>query len=416
MDYEGWNEALAARYFADAEPDVPVYLAVNDAALDEMCADAGIDAAADFERAVRGRVFGSNPFRGEFDRALRWHRNGGDGYPPFLPTLAATVLAADRMERLPGSDRGRYSYYRPLRRILCLEGEGMPDGYDDVIPALWRKLAWWLDEHEHGKRGRPTAATSSVNRNIGWALSQTVLTGADRSQIGQFLAAWKDSGDEHSSADSLLAGFEEWLRIARVGGKFSSTLADTQLRAILGEVLVQELKYFDGAARDISGRIRLNLALTSDDAGEPFGLAVRVPPRFRHSALTIEGSHIPLPQGSRLVALPHIDSITVVLGAPLELGSTGIRIGLQQADCYVFQIDDVLGAWVSVSGATLGIEHRVIVRTHLASKAREIMGAAGANDVREMRRARIPAGWKGYASYTPTQLTEGPSYLRSLSP
>lgn len=418
MDYEGWNQTLAARFFAEAEPDVPVYLAVTDAALEEMYGGLGANAAPDFEQAVRGHVSGSTPFQLELDRAIRWRRSGGHGFPPFLPALGATVLAADRMERLPGSDRGRYSYYRPLRRILRLQGDGMPDGYDEAVPKLWRLLAWWLDEHEQGKHGRPTAATSSNtnNRHIGWALSQTVLTGADRTHIGLFLTAWKDADGEQPSADSLLAGFEEWIRATRVGGKFAAALKDRHLRTILGEVLVQELKYFDGAVRDTAGRTHLALALVSEDGGLPFRLAIRVPAQFRQTALSVEGVQVPVPQGARLVELPLVGGIQTTLGKPLEVGSPSTRITLQQADCYVFQVDDVLGAWVSVTSATLGIDHLVVVRRSLVAHAQAIMASAGGPAVREIRRADIPAGWIGYAYYKPARTIKEPVVLRQLVP
>ncbi|MFI6324796.1 hypothetical protein ACIBG8_45235 [Nonomuraea sp. NPDC050556] len=418
MDYAGWNRAIAQRFFNEGASCVPVYLAVNDALLEELGgADDAVqrEPATDFEAAVQTRVHGRDPFKEVVLAAHRWRKDGAHGDPPFIAVLAATVLAAARMDRRPDSDRGRFSYYRPLRQLLGIPGDGMPENYDTHVPQLWDLLKWWLDDFLKARRGLATAATHPATRHIGWSISQAVLTGADRTHVGLFLASLGASRDDNVHEADLLARFEEWLRLRGNCGKLEQVLANAQMRSILGRVLAQELKRFDGLVRDPSGRACLSLLLTSTDAGEPYGLAVRVPTQLRGVVLEIDGKELPIPEYVERMLLPaHLGN--PVPGAVLELDGSVAKLLLPRTDCYVFQIDDVLGMWVTVDGAEAGLSHRVLVRETFAAEAEIVMRHAGGDAIRKIRRARIPSGWVAYSGYVPTRTVPAPVRLGPLVP
>lgn len=419
MDYASWNGVLATHFFVPRDRPVPVYLSVDDALLVRL-AGTSDGAAEDFERAVQSVVFGRDPFSSVGDTARRWRREGGVGDPPFIAVLAATVLAASRMERTEGITAGRLPYYAPLRRLLGLgAGTGgrsqMPENYDVIVPALWGHLAWWLDKHQQGRRGLPSAISHPTQVHIGWALSQAVLQGADRTQLGLFLSHIGVQPGDSLPQSELLARFEEWTRVSRVSARIQRALDNQALRATLAGVLAQELAHFTGLAADATGLPCLPLALTSESGGSPYGLAVRLSNRFKAPSLTVDGTTVTIPAGAEWIPLPEpVDP--PLPGNALELDAGSARLLLAAQDCYVLQPNDLLGRWTSVSVTEIGVRHHVLVKDELAHQAVRVMRACGSDEPRRPRRTQAPPGWTLFTGYTPTRSAAVGGALGVLSP
>lgn len=415
MRYEDWNHAIVEHFFSGAEPEVPVYLSVDDGLLREL---GGLGGPASFEEAVRTQIYGRDPFGLVLRRGREWRRTGALGDPPFVAVLAAVVLAASRMASGAGPHAGRGSYYGPLRQLLGMQrGHGMPDGYDIAMPVLWDDhLAWWLREREQGRRGQPTAARHPTQTYIGWALSQAVLLGTDRVQVALFLSSIGARREDELTEDELLARFGEWARLHRPSTRIQRALASPVLRPVFGAVLAQELRTFDGTARDATGRPCLPLSLTSKDGGLPYRLAVHVPPGFRHGSLRIGDTEVLLPQGVGLVALPDSSLGIPLPGEALEVEAGPVRLLLPARDCYVLQSEDLLGAWTSVGTAAVGLAHRVLVRTKYAKDAVDVMEACGGTGLLRPRRVDTPTGWTLISRYKPAGSAKAPAHLGMLVP
>ncbi|MGW1792728.1 hypothetical protein ACWCO0_22055 [Streptomyces tubercidicus] len=409
MDYAGWNRTLAEHFFAVREAATPVYLSVDDALLADLLtsrtgATVALPAAADdFRAAIRSEVFGRDPFGGIASRARQWRRNGAAGTPPFIAVLAATVLAASRMNRSEGAVVGRFSYYGPLRELLGLhEGSGMPDGYDIIIPTLWDHLQWWLTEHERGRRGLPSAVPHPTQVNIGWSLSQAVLVGSDRVQVGLFLSAiGAQPGDSVPKAE-LLARFQEWGRLNRLSPRIQRALASTELRPILASILQQELTHYDGLPRNAAGLPCVPLSLTTDAGGFPYGIAARIPAHLRLESLSLNGDVIRIPSGAEWLPLTSLGQKPTP-GSSLELAADAATLILPARDLYVLQANELVGKWTSVNTAEIGVPHRVLVRNSCAAQAEAAMLACGSEAVRRPRRVQVPPGWTLFSGYTPTR-------------
>ncbi|MEE1797597.1 hypothetical protein PUR57_02680 [Streptomyces sp. JV176] len=422
MDYDGWNRVLAEHFFAVREAAAPVYLSVDDALLAELLTSQPQAAAPlptatkDFQTAIRSQVFGRDPFGGIASRARRWRRHGAAGTPPFIALLAATVLAASRMNRSENTTFGRFSYYGPLRELLGLhEGSGMPDGYDVVIPTLWDHLKWWLTQHEQGRRGLPSAVPHPTQVNIGWSLSQAVLVGSDRVQVGLFLSAiGAQPGDSVPEAE-LLARFQEWVRLNRPSPRIQRALASPELRPILASILQQELTHYDGLPRNSAGLPCVPLSLTTDAGGFPYGIAARLPSHLRLESLSLNGDVIRVPPGAEWLPLTPPDQ-ELAPGSALELTADTTTLLLTARDLYVLQANDLVGKWTSVNTAEIGVPHRVLVRTAFAAQAEAVMLACGSDAVRQPRRVQVPPGWTLFSGYTPTRSTTVPSPLGPLAP
>ncbi|MEV5006886.1 hypothetical protein [Streptomyces sp. NPDC055692] len=422
MDYDGWNRTLTEHFFAIREAATPVYLSVDDALLADLLtsrtkvAVAPPAAADDFRAAIRSVVFGRDPFDGIASRARQWRRNGAVGTPPFIAVLASTVLAAARMNRSEGTTFGRFSYYGPLRELLGLhEGSGMPDGYDVIVPALWNHLKWWLTEHEQGRRGLPSAVPHPTQVNIGWSLSQAVLVGSDRVQVGLFLSAIGAQPGDSVPAAELLARFQEWVRLNRPSPRIQRALASTELRPILASILQQELTHYDGLPRNAAGLPCVPLSLTTDTGGAPYGIAARIPSHLHLKSLSLNGDVIRVPLGAEWLPLtPPAQKLTP--GLALELAADAATLILPARDLYVLQANDLVGKWTSVNTAEIGVPHRVLVKNSYAAQAEEAMLACGAETVRRPRRVQVPPGWTLFSGYTPTRSAKVPGVVGPLAP
>ncbi|GHA67192.1 hypothetical protein GCM10010372_78530 [Streptomyces tauricus] len=417
MDYDSWNRVLTEHFFPLREAAAPVYLSVDDALLTELltshtqAATTPPTAAENFQTAIRSRVFGRDPFEGIASRARRWRRHGAAGNPPFIALLAATVLAASRMSR---SDR--FSYYGPLRELLGLhEGSGMPDGYDVIVPTLWDHLKWWLTEHEQGRRGLPSAIPHPTQVNIGWSLSQAVLVGSDRVQVGLFLSAiGAQPGDSVPEAE-LLARFQEWVRLNRSSPRIQRALASPELRPILASILQQELTHYDGLPRNSAGLPCVPLSLTTEAGGFPYGVAARIPSHLRLESLSLNGDVIRVPSGVEWLPLTPPDQ-ELTPGSALELAADTATLMLPARDLYVLQANDLVGKWTSVNAAEIGVPHRVLVRTAFAAQAEAVMLACGSDGVRQPRRVQVPPGWTLFSGYTPTRSATVSGVVGPLAP
>ncbi|GAA1028164.1 hypothetical protein GCM10009557_12220 [Virgisporangium ochraceum] len=418
MTYELWNQALADRFFRKDLAGVPVYLSVDDEVLTRIAEESGWPSKAPdggFAEAVRSEVFGARPFDRMLLRAYRWRRSGSSEVPPCVAVLGATVLAASRMG--PGDRRGpgAYSYYRPLREILGLAGEGMPAGYDEAVPRMWSYLNDWLDKAQDGGRGVSTARTRPSVENIGWSLSQTLIRGADRARLAAFFQAIGAQPGEALAGSELLLRLREWCRTAGRGSKLSRVAFDTRSEQLIADVLETELRRFDGVSRDDSGRLCLPVHLVAADRSwAPFSVAVFAPGAMPPIA-TADGPAVPQPT-VRPGSWNLLTDVDVSLGGVVDTVVDGVRLLLGSKSCYVFQVNDFLGAWASVEAAEVGVEHRVVVRVTMAGAAEAAMAACGASDVRVARRAGLPPGWVGFAGFVPRHPAAVPSAVSALSP
>ncbi|OLZ69102.1 hypothetical protein AVW11_10905 [Streptomyces amritsarensis] len=422
MDYDAWNRALAEHFFAIREAAAPVYLSVDDALLADLLASqtkaaATLPAAAcDFRAALRSVVFGRNPFDGVASRARQWRRQGGIGTPPFIAVLAATVLAASRMNRSENTVVGRFSYYGPLRELLGLhEGSGMPDGYDVIVPTLWDHLKWWLTERERGRRGLPSAIPHPTQVNIGWSLSQAVLVGSDRVQVGLFLSTIGAQPGDTVPETELLARFQEWVRLNRPSPRIQRALASPQLRPILASILQQELTHYDGLPRNAAGLPHVPLSLTTEAGGFPYGIAARIPSHVRLTSLSLNGDVITVPPGAQWLPLAPPDS-KLAPGSALELTAAAATLTLPARDLYVLQANELVGRWTSVTTAEVGVPHRVLVKNAYAAQAEAAMLACGSAAVRRPRRVQVPPGWTLFSGYTPTRSAPVSGVVGPLAP
>lgn len=184
--YDAWNRAIAAYFLAGAAKGSPIFLSVDDDALediklgfvDEPVAE---DAVHDFREAVRARCVFRDTVGIDGLRGMRRDVPGGVAF------LALMVYAANQMQEERGIDDT--DYFRRLRSELGLPDEGgrpqglrIPQG--DVAP----EEPLWLDWNEYllDAGFQPTAERGEGPQTyLRYVITQAILRESDKQYLRQ---------------------------------------------------------------------------------------------------------------------------------------------------------------------------------------------------------------------------------------
>jgi len=247
IDAVAWNHALCRSFFRPDQAGRPVYLCIDGPVLACVAADNRLpaqDPVDSLTAAIRRHVHGEPPLRWWADEGFRWRRAGSPGQPPFVALLAVTVLAATASDDVANVR----SYYRTLRALLGLPpGVDAPKEFDSDIQQMWTWLRGWLDDHHRGALGRATATRASGWANVGWAISQTVLSPIDRAKLPLFFTAIGANAGDQVDGEILTIRLTSWSAgNVHLSRRLTQALADPQRRAMLAQALAGELATWDG--------------------------------------------------------------------------------------------------------------------------------------------------------------------------
>jgi hypothetical protein len=406
--YEAWNTALADRYFSASEAGKPVYLSVDDDALDELLPevrDAG-PAADALAAVVRGTLRpGDDSFVGHLVKRTEWRRNGLVGPPPYIALLALCVLAASRMARDPLKGITRTAYYPQLNPLLQRpQFEGMPPGFDQV-DDLWNDLRRWLDEDLESARGTSTASTHPFFTHIGWPISQCLLREADRRRLTEFFRSVGLEPHAEIESTQLWTLFLNW---AREG----CGLSDQALRVVhtarpevaeqISEIIKREFDVWEGELRDAQGRRRGEIALVLEVSQGGRRIAARLVPRRpdgfpEHGRWRLNsGAEIDLQSAAEDWYQPlTLEPDRAVLSGGLSMTYDGLALAYDAGSVVPLRATLGLGAWASVRQATALEEHCILTAEALLPRVREFLARYADGDWRVLdRTGNLPAGWR----------------------
>ncbi|NLX97562.1 MAG: hypothetical protein GXY83_15445 [Rhodopirellula sp.] len=255
-EYARWNSAVVEQVLLAKAACEDVYLCVNPRILAWAYGEAGFDVLTPEEAEQRFAAAVGSVYRRrvlEHDSHLRvLRRCGDDGSPDCAAFLAASVLAAYRMqsdEELSGN-----AYYRRLADLLGCDMSGThPVGFSPrVFESLWVFLRNWLDE-AHGRR-LATRRSDAVLRYVALPLAHVPLRSLDIEKLPAFFV-W--AGYEPGSRvrrDRLCADLRLWQQsrnsLTQTGAE---ALLDDRSEAVVAQVSA-ELESWDGSASDSLSR------------------------------------------------------------------------------------------------------------------------------------------------------------------
>lgn len=389
-----WADALALRFFSPAFEGETVTLAVDRQALastSQIDPDHAVEALA---KVVRALVMPNHRFSRVTVLADRWRSGGCDGPPPSLPLLGLTVLAASEMVK--------FDFYRPFRQLLDptdTDG-GMPGDFDEVIPALWAQLRWWLDTHLGGACGVSTIENHPTFTNIGWSLGQAVFRESDRAHLYRFFRAIRlEPVSDTAVAAELRRALAIWS--ARQGDAVSRLhrlATDPDLEPIADRILVQSATSWDGRLCDpVTGSRAASLKVLLELRPVSVGIAApRQDDDPRHVTVTCGEQAVGLAgDGAWFEPAPlAIPDVGKAITHGLVLTGRTLSYFLEPAEAYALRFEYDLAAWTSVSRMTFGEKHHLLVaQKHRAAVEAWLSDERIEGQLDPLATPKLPSGW-----------------------
>lgn len=265
--YHKWNSAIYATLFSEPRAQAPVYLYLEPellaaaAALAE--AEAG-DARGQLAAAVRGSLGWDRvdtPFLWHVDEAETWADDGMREVPPFLALLTVLVLGAEAM--IGDAQHAAHNYYDRLLDLLDASpslGTRIKRCFKDTV-EFWQQLNDWLVQWD-GELGLPSAQVTDRRVNIGYPLSQALVSAHDRSRlVGAFEDYALRPGRRMAplEMDQYLA---HWLAAATAPARLRRLWGNEEARRRITLIACAELEAWAGPAAQVqaeraSGRVPL---------------------------------------------------------------------------------------------------------------------------------------------------------------
>jgi hypothetical protein len=209
-NYDQWNRELIT-YFTDSIPrGTKIYLNVDEYLIESL---GSLD---NFAEAVYGKVV-----KGSCTIDLNFIKgNDREGYPKGVAFLALSVLAAHQMAE--DGEISEKNYFKRLRYLLKLSGEGRPSGMKNGAEEnLWKVWNVWLLK----KSLQPSAEKGEgPKKYIKYPISQCLLRQTDKDKLQKLFALekWKDPCDDQtlfsrvrSHKKSLIKHLQELLEDGR---------------------------------------------------------------------------------------------------------------------------------------------------------------------------------------------------------
>lgn len=421
-DYQLWNRAIAQHRLLEEGSEEDAFLTITPTIL--AAALAGVqpgrqlpeDAEARFVEAVaevyRGRVLGHQRRLGVLRRC------GADGLPECVAFLAASVLAAYRMQT--DEEATATAYYLRLSEILkCDLIGGHPRGFDpDEFEALWRFLERWLRE-EKGRRLAMPGPDVGLRRFVALPLTHVPLRCVDIERLPEFFA-W--SGYEpvaripRQKLDLDLSSWSLGRSVFTNAGM--SALADDRRAAVLAQI-AHELESWDGSHTDSLGRRsgRVEVLLDIVQRRPELYYLPRRPPAFpsvfddgMHAfEASDEGWYDP-------VRLRPEDGGDLAEGFAWEVRAGSLRLVLRRpgASAIAMPAHEYTG-FLSHRALRLGAPGAALCREALADAAAEYLSAISGQRCVPLNHPDVPEGWRLFTAIKPARrLDAPPSGLEAL--
>lgn len=184
--YDAWNRAIAAYFLAGAAKGSPIFLSVDDDAIedvklsfvDEPVAE---EAVSDFREAIRTRCVFRNTVGIDWLRGMRGDVPGGIAF------LALMVYAANQMQEESGINDT--DYFRRLRFELGLSDEGgRPQGLRIPQGGVAPEEPLWLEWNEYllDAGFQPTAERGEGPQTyLRYVITQAILRESDKQYLRQ---------------------------------------------------------------------------------------------------------------------------------------------------------------------------------------------------------------------------------------
>lgn len=253
-NYDRWNSAIADEFFSGRYGGRPVYLDLEDDALERIKAAAGGqgDPSEGLVAAVKPsiRLHGRGALFGVHAARLRGWRAGDMGTPP--PVIALLALLSLVAERMHADHEFRATNYYGRFITLCGGDSTDPNLRAKVIRGfalhsgeLWTALNRWL-EADPDTRGLPTAFSFDHRVYVGRPISQALVRDGDRRALRLLFSEIGLRPGQVVAVDDMVRILRSWLPESPASQTLRRLARDDDVLAHIAEVACVELQSWSG--------------------------------------------------------------------------------------------------------------------------------------------------------------------------
>ncbi len=330
----------------------------------------------------------------------RWRKRQEDkgGVPAFLPLLGCSVMAASRMV----NDRNHRAtaYHARFSELLTGDEKRLGSHHYEPVSRMWQVLASWQlsQQSARGLCTIPAPADLPSNRSmIGFAQSQALLSGADRSFLPKLFRSLREYGTTWPlPGDTLLAQIEIRGMEQHFSKGFRNALQEEEFRPFLARLIGNYAASWDGSDQLVpSGATRAEL-LVRLDAGR-LGWVARLRSAEHEARIELKGGVVLEQLGDtayyEVAGLPAPGAGT--LTRTIRRDGDGLVLSRPASSVLVLVRDDVLGVWAATDGFRPGEAHVVLSAPTAQRDVQRLLDRAAttgrSSDTGKL--AWVPQGW-----------------------
>ncbi|WP_329499162.1 hypothetical protein [Kitasatospora herbaricolor] len=414
--YGAWQEVLAEEFFGRQHAGHPTLFYVDDDVEQELRHGYGMDES--LPRSV-GRFLRSGtaePYGALEDYRWRRWQQDKDGVPALLPLLACSVMAASRMV----NDRNHRAtaYHARFSELLTGDERQLGSHHYEPVSRMWKVLASW-QYSQKGARGLctiPAPADLPSNRSmIGFAQSQALLSGADRSLIPRFFRSLREYGTTWPlPGERLLAQIEIRGMEQHFSKGFRNALQEGEFRPFLAKLIGNYAASWDGSDELApTGATRAEL-LVRLDAGRLSWLA-RLRSAEQKKRIELKDGVVLEQLGDtayyEVTGLPAPSADTLSKG--IRRDGDGLVLSCPSSSVLVLARDDVLGVWAGTDGFRPGEAHVVLAAPTAQRDVQRLLDKAATTgrSAETSKLVWVPQGW---SMHKPVTFDDAVSLRRAL--
>ena len=423
QEYARWNRVIVEQLLLVRASTENVYLCVNPRILAKTYGEAGFDLLTPDQAEQRFSTATAQIYRKRVlkhrDRLHVLRRCGDGGFPDCAGFLAASVLAAYRMqfdEEVSGN-----AYYKRLADLLGCGTQGVhPVGFDPaVFESLWMFLHDWLRE-VHGRRLAMPRGDVGFRRFVALPLAHVPLRSLDVDKLPAFFswAGYQPGGRVRH--DRLLSDLRRWQQARNaLTPTGAESLSDDRSDAVAAQVSA-ELESWDGSFYESESKRTTALVEVQFDVVQRspvFFYLPRRPPGFpevfdggeRVFEASEEGWYDPAqvrPEDGEL------------LGNGFEWPSNvdGVQFMLRRPGAVVVALtpSSICSGFLSNRRLLRGVRCSVLVRNNVLSTVQDYLSEVAQSALNPVSHPLLPNGWAMFRDFTARVHVEAPPGLEAL--
>ncbi|MCA1197851.1 hypothetical protein K9B35_07720 [Sphingomonas sp. R647] len=265
--YRRWNGAIYTVLFSEPRAQTPVYLYLETDLLASAALLADVpapDARTNLIASVSGALGWDQidtPFLWHLAEADVWASDGMREPPPFLALLAVLVLGAEAM--VTDTQHAAHNYYSRLLALLEPSdtlAARIRRHFKDTV-ELWQLLNDWLLQWD-GELGLPSAQVTDRRVNIGYPISQALVSAQDRLRLGDAFEEYGLRPGRRMAPLEMEQYLDHWLSHSGAPTRLKRLWGNEEVRRRITLIACGELEAWAGPAMQVaqeraSGRVPL---------------------------------------------------------------------------------------------------------------------------------------------------------------